>query len=145
MQLREVVTKCKSMIQNGLSSGQIIQRLQQSGEGKLVVPTPDGYQFLSPDDILWISAENNYSKIHLRTGKSLIIAKNLGKLEGMLQQDQFIRIHKSYLINRNAMKAWTTHPQLSVTLNGEVWLEVAVRKTGLFMQALTPVLRSLKI
>jgi len=51
------------------------------------------------DDILWIEADKSYSCIHLAGGKTMTISSNLSSVEKRLPADDFLRIHRSCLIN----------------------------------------------
>lgn len=49
------------------------------------------------DDILFCEGLKDYIKIHLN-GKTIVTQNSLKKFEGILPADQFIRIHKSFII-----------------------------------------------
>ncbi len=51
------------------------------------------------DDILWVKADRSYSCIHLKGGKAMTISSNLSSIEERLPPVDFLRIHRSYLIN----------------------------------------------
>ncbi len=51
------------------------------------------------DDILWIKADKSYSCIHLKGGKTMTISSNLASVEERLPAVDFLRIHRSYLVN----------------------------------------------
>lgn len=48
-------------------------------------------------DILFIAAANNYSILHLVT-KKIMIYYSLKHIAGMLPQDRFLKVHKSFVI-----------------------------------------------
>ena len=50
------------------------------------------------NDILFLKAEDNYSSIVLEN-KKILSSLNLKTLENKLPQNQFIRIHRSYMVN----------------------------------------------
>jgi DNA-binding LytR/AlgR family response regulator len=54
------------------------------------------------EDVLYIEAYDNYSFIHTANQK-YIVGSNLKVLENKLSEYQFIRIHRSYLINMKAI------------------------------------------
>ncbi|MFT3738746.1 MAG: LytTR family DNA-binding domain-containing protein [Breznakibacter sp.] len=57
-------------------------------------------------DILFIEAMDNYSKIH--TGKKTIITlMNLKNILNLLPDNQFIRIHKSFIISKSKLTLFT--------------------------------------
>ncbi len=55
------------------------------------------------EDILFLEAYDNYSFVHTANGSKSIIGSNLKMLEHKLAEHQFIRIHRSYLINLRAV------------------------------------------
>jgi two-component system LytT family response regulator len=56
--------------------------------------------FLSPDAITFMEGEGNYTFIYTTGGKKYLVSKTLKSLTVNLSQN-FIRVHKSYLINKN--------------------------------------------
>ena len=54
--------------------------------------------FLSPDIITFMEGEGNYTFIYTATGKKYLVSKTLKSLAVNLN-DNFIRVHKSYLVN----------------------------------------------
>jgi DNA-binding LytR/AlgR family response regulator len=52
------------------------------------------------NDILFTEAYGNYVKIHLND-KMIITHQTLSSLEGVLPNNQFIRVHKSFIIAKN--------------------------------------------
>ena len=55
-----------------------------------------------PDEIVYIKGEGAYSEIHLTDGKKILASKNLKMFEENLAENpQFIRVHKSYIVNFN--------------------------------------------
>ena len=52
------------------------------------------------DDIVNIEGKGNYTTIFLKNGHSIVMAKTLKKFESQLRLGTFLRIHKSYLINK---------------------------------------------
>jgi two-component system LytT family response regulator len=58
-----------------------------------------GIEFVIPNEIIYVSGENNYSVLHFENGKKLMVSKTLSAVEKMLANHTFLRIHKSYLLN----------------------------------------------
>ena len=58
------------------------------------------YRYLSADDICYFQADNNSTDIYLNTGEMITAFKTLKHFESVLTYP-FIRIHNSYVINRN--------------------------------------------
>ena len=51
------------------------------------------------DEIQWIEAAGSYSRIHLTGGRSLVISFNLASVRRKLPESDFIRIHRSRIVN----------------------------------------------
>lgn len=77
-----------------------IENLQQNIAGKrLRINVEGGFIMVDPDQIFYISADGSYSNIYYVGGRKQLVSKGLGALQDQLNEHQFIRIHKSYLVN----------------------------------------------
>ncbi|WP_229248510.1 LytR/AlgR family response regulator transcription factor [Dyadobacter sandarakinus] len=54
--------------------------------------------FLTPDVITFLEGEGNYTFIYTNTGKKYLVSKTLKSLSEQLSSN-FVRVHKSYLVN----------------------------------------------
>jgi two-component system LytT family response regulator len=72
---------------------------------KLAVHTMDEIRFIPFDDIVYCSAQINYTKIFTRDGKSFLCSKTLKDIENKLPGEVFLRIHHSHLVNLNDITA----------------------------------------
>jgi len=66
---------------------------------KLVIRTTGGAHIISCNDIVFVKADNNYSKIYLTNKKELLACNTLKHIESILKSSGFVRCHKSYLVN----------------------------------------------
>lgn len=66
---------------------------------KLKFNTHSGFFMISPEEIIYIQADWNYSEIFINTKKSELVTINIGKLEEMLPKHGFYRISRSFIIN----------------------------------------------
>ncbi len=84
-----------------LSIERILKALAQSQSEHQRVPfsVQNGIEFVVPDEIIYVKAENNYSVLHFISGKKLMLSKTLSIVERKLSKYSFLRIHKSYLLN----------------------------------------------
>ncbi|MDB4292436.1 LytTR family DNA-binding domain-containing protein [Maribacter sp.] len=58
------------------------------------------------DEILYVDSIKDYIRIHL-PAKSLLVKTTLTNFEKLLPQNQFIRVHRSYLVNSHVISAHT--------------------------------------
>ena len=94
---------------------------------KIALPQRDGYEFISPSEILYCKAEGGYTEIVLATRK-LLISKPLGEIEAALPKSIFIRIHYSAAVNISYIAQLKKNNGHSVIMfNGEI-LNVARSK-----------------
>jgi DNA-binding LytR/AlgR family response regulator len=85
---------------------------------KIPVSTVNGITLIDPLEIVYIKAENMYSRITTAKG-DFFCDLSLGVLEQGLSSQQFIRIHRSYVINIGKVDKIDREAQsLSVVLEG---------------------------
>ncbi|HVW96714.1 MAG TPA: LytTR family DNA-binding domain-containing protein, partial [Mucilaginibacter sp.] len=57
------------------------------------------------DELVYIQAERDFCSLYLSTGQRLLAGMHLKLLEDLLPSDQFMRVHRSFMINLNKIKA----------------------------------------
>ena len=67
---------------------------------RILVPTTTGDLVIDADEIDWIEADDYYAAIHARRGRHLI-RESLASLEHRLDRNQFVRTHRSAIVNVN--------------------------------------------
>ena len=106
-ELKNAVQRVIKKKKAGHSSNQILLNLahnlhiKEDNELRLTVPTDDGVVFFKIDEIIRLEGEGNYSRIVLTGNRMHISAKTLKDFEELLPRGVFLRIHKSFIINRN--------------------------------------------
>ncbi len=98
-------------------------------KGKITIPIQDGFEVLVISEILYCQADDNYTQIHLENGHKLV-SKTLKYFEEMLAEHDFIRVHKSYLVNVNSIIKYKKGKGGSITLINEKELLVSASKKG---------------
>lgn len=79
---------------------------QSFTQGKLTLPTKEGFEVVNSKDILYCKADDNYTHIYYKSNKTQLISKTLKYFDEALNAHGFVRIHKSYLINIDAVTAY---------------------------------------
>ena len=62
--------------------------------------TPSHTSFFSPEQIVRLQAQSNYTKVFPAEGRPFLMSKVLKDLEAILLPFGFVRTHRSHLINR---------------------------------------------
>ena len=60
---------------------------------------------INPSEICYCQADRCYSRVFLKSGKSYLISEPLKRLEKRLPQENFLRCHRSYLINTQEIES----------------------------------------
>lgn len=76
---------------------------------ELFVKNGKDYVRIGSDDILWIQASGNYIEIFTSHEKSYLLRVGLKDIEGRLPEEQFIRVHKSYIVNKKHILKFNSH------------------------------------
>lgn len=79
---------------------------QKNGVDSLTVKVNRQNRKIILSDILYIESLSDYVKIHLETGEVVTTREKISTLAEKLP-DQFIRIHRSFVVNRNKIKTYT--------------------------------------
>jgi two-component system LytT family response regulator len=66
---------------------------------KIALPLPDGFIYKDPKDIIRCEAVANYTSFHFSKGPSLLVCRNLGGYEDILEPYGFARVHHHHLVN----------------------------------------------
>lgn len=106
-------------------------------KSKVALPTQHGYQMEKINNIVYCEADQNYTKIHLVTGKHILVSKTLKLVEELLPDICFFRIHKSFLINLNYVDRYSRTDGHRVLMEDGTQLDVANRRTEDFIKAIT--------
>lgn len=100
----------------------------------LLLRTSKGVQAIDIQNIVRVEAISNYSKLYFSNGETLLIAKVLRLLEAQLSSQQFIRVHRTHIVNRSFIQQYLSGKAGRVQLlNGE-FIEVSKRKKADFLK-----------
>jgi two-component system LytT family response regulator len=104
---------------------------------KMAISTDTGIEFVKYNSIIFLEAQNNYTKINLIDGTSIIASKTLKYFEELLPSELFFRIHKTYLVNMNFVKRFFKIDDFLVELTTGAKLPISLRKKNDFITAIT--------
>lgn len=110
-------------------------RQKSNGTGKIMLPTLEGFEIIPIDDIMYCEADDNFTKFHIKDQKQLMICRTLKYFEETLADYQFVRIHRSHLINIDYVIRYTKGKGGYVTMENDMELEVAPKKKSVFLEA----------
>ena len=85
---------------------------------------------------MYLSAHGRYTTIYLRNSQKHIATKSIGEIEELLPENNFIRIHHSYIINVDFLYKIIKNDGYIVELSDNTQLNVSRRKQEDLMQFL---------
>lgn len=141
-ELRRAVDKLRLSVDNPLASEQhkrLMQHLldsmkQQQPIRKIAVPQLGSIRFIDLDEMVSLQADSNYTIIHLRDMQKMVISKTLKDFEELLDENLFVRIHKSHIVNLDYIKEYSTMDGGVVKMaDGNQW-SISRRQLDLFLE-----------
>jgi two-component system, LytTR family, response regulator len=103
-------------------------------EFRLALPTKEGVHFLMPQEIIRCESLGNYTKFFAANNRNYLISKTLGEYDTLLSPYNFIRTHKSHLVNKKFI-SFIDHDGF-VILKDNTKVEVSRRRKEEVMAAL---------
>jgi len=93
---------------------------------RLIVKSAGRVFFIRTEEIDWVEAEGYYARLHVG-GKSHLLRETLTKLESQLDQNRFLRIHRSTIVNLDRVRELMTqsHGECTVVLNDGTQLKLS--------------------
>jgi two-component system, LytTR family, response regulator len=96
--LQRIIEKAKSAVKPDVNKLPI--------KDKIPVPDNDGIELVLCEDIIYCKSDSNYCTLVLAGKRKITASKTLKHFEELLSNEQFIRVHKSYLVNRIHIKKY---------------------------------------
>lgn len=111
--------------------------LPPRADARLAVTTTRGLTMVPVGDIEWIGAEDNYARLWMRAGRSLLLRQPLRELEPRVRGHGFIRAHRQALVSVTSIRELRRTPQggLVAVLASGTTIAVARRRRAEFAQA----------
>ena len=85
-------------------------------------------------DVVMLEGEGNYTYFHLKCGKKVLLSKTMKEYCELFEQNDFVRITKSYLINLNYLKEVEKLGEMTVIMQSGQRIEISRRRKNLFNQ-----------
>ncbi|MFZ1369931.1 MAG: LytTR family DNA-binding domain-containing protein [Ferruginibacter sp.] len=101
---------------------------------KLCITSVKDFQVIDIQDIIHCEASGNYSNFHFLNHPLICASKPIHEYETLLGDSNFVRIHKSFLVNLEHIKEYIRGEGGSVLLSNGHEVEVSRRKKDLLME-----------
>ena len=112
--------------------------LEERGEERLVIQREGARVMVPFEEILWVEAADQYVKIHGADGRTELMRASMAHVEKRLPAEDFLRVHRSAIIRRQAVRALTsaTSGTGRLTLEGGTTVPVSRTRMALVRRTL---------
>ena len=84
---------------------------------KIVIPTQNGLEFVTIEEIIHCEGVDGYTKIYFENRKSMLSSNSIGHFNKLLENQDFYLIHKSHLINLGHIEKYLNEGSVIMTNN----------------------------
>lgn len=101
---------------------------------KIALPTMEGLCFEKVKHITFLEASGNYTALHFKDKRQVLVCKTLREVEQMLPERAFVRIHRSHTIHLKHLKKYVRGKGGHVLLQNGVTLTVSTGQKDAFLE-----------
>lgn len=135
-ELRDALDKAISDIDQRTKMEQVVSMKHNfnSENRKIAIGEVGKIRFIQVEQIISMEAVGNYTKISVRDDKDITASKNLGHFEDLLEENYFVRVHRSAIINMREVKEFI-HSDSSIVMSNDqcITLSAKIKKRFLDM------------
>lgn len=132
----EKAKKAKNKVEYNQQLKTLLQNIKQPKLSKICLATSEGFEFINTSEILYCEAGGSYTTFVLKSGKKLLVSKHLKEYETMLLDNQFMRVHNSYLINLKEVKKYVKSDGGYIVINNDDIVSISRNKKDEFLVAM---------
>lgn len=110
--------------------------LETSKQEKICLATTAGMEFIAIEDIILCKADGSYTSFVLKDKNSLLVSKHLKEYENLLADQQFMRVHNSYLINLKEVKKYIKSDGGYIIMSNDMHVSLSPRKKDDLIEAM---------
>ncbi len=121
----------ETVIETG--EGDFVYQKKAAKKSKLCIPSLRGFRVVDINTIIYCEASSNYTNIHFTNGPSICTPRSIFEYEDLLEDCNFVRIHKSFVVNLEHVKEYIRGEGGTVILSNGHEVDVSRRKKDLLM------------
>ncbi|HNT93932.1 MAG: response regulator transcription factor [Bacteroidales bacterium] len=121
-ELIEAVAKIRDTEQHGISSEivkTLLNNLRSSSprQSTLIIPNIKGFDVLKLNEIIMCQADGYCTNFYLTNDRKVVSSKNLKHFTGLLEDQNFLRVHHSYLVNLDHVTGYSRQGEILLSEN----------------------------
>ena len=92
------------------------------------IPDESGFRYISSRDVIKCVADRAYCVFYLSGGEKIMVSKPMKEFQQILEKRNFIKVHKSYIVNKDHVKSYVRGKGGHLVLSDGSCVAVAVGK-----------------
>jgi len=144
-QLERAVAKVIAMAKGSQGPNQSLKGLARSVDNndfsRMVINTSEGKYFVVLNEIRYLQSDKNYTTFFMKDGSEITSAKTLGKYAELLPDEEFVRVHQSYLVRLDLIIPFVKNKAAMITLKDGEQIPISRRKKDLLIEKLRTSMR----
>ncbi|MCG8575382.1 MAG: LytTR family DNA-binding domain-containing protein, partial [Flavobacteriales bacterium] len=112
-------------------------RIADPSKRKIALRTHNGYELIEVSQIIRCEAERAYCVFHLKDNRKIVVSKSLKSFVDTLEQMNFMRIHRSHLVNMMHVIRYIQGDNMRVLMSDQNTVPVAHRQRHRLLQYLS--------
>ena len=118
----------------------LMQKLHQPSTpiSRIAMPTMEGLQMIAVNSITSCESDSNYTILHLKHSKKLVVSRTLKEIEELLEDHSFVRVHRCYIANLNEVEKYVKGEGGYLVMSDGSTIDVARNKKEVLLKKLLP-------
>jgi two-component system, LytTR family, response regulator len=104
---------------------------------RIAIHHSKGIRLVSPDEILFVQADGNCSFIQLSDKNRILDTQTLKVYEDLLNTSNFLRVHRSYLVNLDYVKEFLRDPAPTIIMQGNFRIPISRKRINDFVTSIS--------
>lgn len=104
---------------------------------KIAIHDKEGYNFVYSHEIMYCISEGSHTHLHLTENRHNVVSKRLKEVGELLEDDAFVRIHHSHIINLAYAERYFNSKHNYVLMKDGAKLNVSRNRKSEFMDKFT--------
>lgn len=121
---------------NNLKLELMLANIGKNEFSSVAIPSIDGTEFFDKQDVICCEADVSYTKFYLTGDRVVLSTNNIKKIEDLLTEKEFFRVHKSYIVNLKHIRKVLKADGGAVLLSNGIKIPIARRRKEEFMKLL---------
>ncbi len=121
----EFITSVEKAIANNKKENHLEKLVEISSEyfnkgaqnKRIILKTTDNVYAVYEDDIIYCKSDGNYTTFFTQQMEKIVVSKSIKKVTEILSEDNFIRCHQSYIVNKKHVLKYNKQGVLVVNLD----------------------------